>query len=127
MPRGGKSFISMPVDAGDIALVVFADHCIDGIIDGGEPANPPFERTHDLNDGIAICGIFPQNDPVSPGDPDHVSICDPEKITLTAPDVEVIGEVFAKKIHSGNGYTGTFTTSPSRTVTVENGVVTGVT
>ncbi len=48
---------SRAVSAGDECLVVFADFCIDGWYETGQPTLPPSPRTHDLSDAFAFVGF----------------------------------------------------------------------
>ena len=43
--------------AGDPCLLVFADFCIDGFLQTGQPVLPPSPRTHDLSDAFAFAGF----------------------------------------------------------------------
>ncbi len=57
---GGKSYIDMPIQAGDYCLVLFNDRNIDlwwKEETVGEPLN---NRKHSLSDGIALVGISPE-------------------------------------------------------------------
>lgn len=42
---------------GDPCLLIFADFCIDGFRDTGQPVIPPSPRTHDLSDAFAFVGF----------------------------------------------------------------------
>ena len=39
---------------GTHCLLIFADFCIDGCLETGEPTLPPSPRSHDLSDAIAL-------------------------------------------------------------------------
>ncbi len=52
MPDPGRT-----ITAGEECLVIFADFCIDGWYDTGQPALPPSPRAHDLSDAFAFVGF----------------------------------------------------------------------
>ena len=59
--RGGGFSITLPIQAGEECLVVFADMCIDTWwVSGGTGNNQAERRRHDLSDGIAIFGLCSQ-------------------------------------------------------------------
>lgn len=58
-PRGGGFFVSMPIQAGDYVLLVFADRALDTWLSSGKVSDPIDLRQHDINDAIAIPGVFP--------------------------------------------------------------------
>ena len=45
--------------AGDFCLLIFADFCIDGFLQTGQPVIPPSSRAHDLSDAFALIGFCP--------------------------------------------------------------------
>lgn len=52
-----KSFyVRLPIEVGDMVLVVFADNDLDNILLGGD--NKATERKHDLSDAICIGGVL---------------------------------------------------------------------
>jgi hypothetical protein len=61
MPRGGGFSITMPLQAGDEGLLVFADMCIDQWYQAVGTANKQAERRrHDLSDGFFVPGGWSQ-------------------------------------------------------------------
>lgn len=60
IPTAGGFSLTVPVEAGDECLVVFADTCFDAWYQSGGVQNPMAMRRHDLSDGIAIVGINSQ-------------------------------------------------------------------
>ncbi len=56
-PQAGPFIFTMPVQAGDEALVVFADRCIDGWYETGDISPQAEARMHDLSDAIAYVGL----------------------------------------------------------------------
>ena len=53
--KTGSFFIRLPLEVGDIVVVLFADNDLDNILLGGD--NLATERKHDLSDSICIGGI----------------------------------------------------------------------
>jgi hypothetical protein len=65
-PKAGGLALTMPVQAGDECLVVFADMCIDQWWQAGGANNVQIEkRRHDLSDGFAIMGVWSQPNLIS--------------------------------------------------------------
>lgn len=56
-PAAGGYQITLPVQAGDECLVVFADRCIDAWFQSGGIQNQMEIREHDLSDGFAFVGF----------------------------------------------------------------------
>lgn len=56
-PMGGGYELTFPVKEGDECLLIFAERCIDGWFDSGEPTPPADFRQHDLSDAFAIVGV----------------------------------------------------------------------
>lgn len=56
-PQAGPFILSFPVTAGDEALIVFADRCIDGWYETGDISPQAEARMHDLSDAIAYVGL----------------------------------------------------------------------
>lgn len=60
LPRAGDYILTLPVQAGDECLVIFADQCMDAWWQNGGVQNPMERRRHDLSDGFAILGTWSQ-------------------------------------------------------------------
>ena len=60
LPRAGDYVLTLPVQAGDECLVIFADQCMDAWWQNGGVQNPMERRRHDLSDGFAILGTWSQ-------------------------------------------------------------------
>lgn len=59
--RGGRGFVSVPLEPGDHVMVVFQERSIDRYISGdGSEANPDDFRTHSLSDAVAYPGLYPK-------------------------------------------------------------------
>lgn len=59
-PGGGGYTLTFPVQAGDEALIVFAQRCIDNWFIAGGTQSQADLRMHDLSDGFAFVGIRSQ-------------------------------------------------------------------
>ena len=97
-PRAGGASLTMPVQAGDGVLLVFADRSIDRwLVQGGE-VTPDDRRKHDLSDCVAIPGLVPFagfGDVEATRDPDAVVVQYGETTWSVHDDgrVEVDGDV----------------------------------
>lgn len=59
--RGGGFYVSLPLEKGDLVLLVFCDRSIDKYKSstGGQPIDPVDLRTNDITDAVAIPGFYP--------------------------------------------------------------------
>lgn len=65
-PRGGGFFMSLPVVAGDLVLLVFVERSMDVWLDGqGDLTKPLDFRRHNLSDAVAIPGLYPLKRPLA--------------------------------------------------------------
>lgn len=70
-PSGGGGILSFPLEVGDTVLLVFAQRDITNFLEGdGSEVSPETLRTHDINDAIAIPGLYPFSKNLSPNDKD---------------------------------------------------------
>lgn len=108
-PRSGGASLTFPVKSGDGVLLVFANRSLDNWLFNGGQVNQDDNRMHDLNDAIAIPGLFPfsekskakNNEDVlltysgaeieikSSG---QVNVKSPLKLEITAPDTVIDSE-----------------------------------
>lgn len=56
-PKAGGFALTLPIEAGDEVLVIWASRCIDAWWQSGGIQKPMETRMHDLSDGFAIVGI----------------------------------------------------------------------
>jgi hypothetical protein len=56
---GGTARLTMPIQKGDSCLIMFNDRDMDTWMTSGQVLPPNTARLHDLNDGIALVGLFP--------------------------------------------------------------------
>lgn len=100
-PSAGGGIISFPVQRGDTVLLCFSMRSIDSWVEGdGSVSTPRENRIHDINDAIAIPGIYPKQKTLEPN-PDDVEVkFKGNKVTLKANgDVVIEGG----KIELGEG------------------------
>jgi len=64
-PHAGGFCFTVPINAGDEGLVIFASRCIDGWYESGTKSPPLDNRMHDLSDGIFIPGVNSQPNRIS--------------------------------------------------------------
>ena len=58
-PRSGGASITMPVKKGDPVMIMFSSRSIDEWAENGGTLSPTDNRMHDINDAIAIVGLYP--------------------------------------------------------------------
>lgn len=138
-PSGGGFIITMPIAAGDEVLVVFASRCIDAWWQSSGIQVPMEARMHDLSDGFAIPG--PRSLPKIPAGSINatalqirndagtsyveisadgkIKLVSPSEIDITAPLVNVTGNLLVSGTITGPGAIGLTTHKHS-------GVTTGV-
>lgn len=66
-PRAGGYSITFPVAVNDPCLVIFSERDIRGWIENGAVAVPPTARKHDYSDAVALLGLYPTPNALSPG------------------------------------------------------------
>lgn len=140
-PRGGGFSLTFPVTKGDECLLVFCERSIDNWHETGEINRPAARRFHSLSDATAFVGMsskvnkIPEYDELNTQlkkDDGSVSITlltdgnikiDADtKVTLTAPDTDIIGKV---NITGDTKVTGNFEVTGDTTlgaVVTSNGV-----
>lgn len=71
-PSGGGGLLSFPIQPNDTVLIIFLKRCMDEWIGGdGQQVVTSLNRQFNLADAVAIPGLFPSKNTLSP-DPDHV-------------------------------------------------------
>lgn len=74
-PRTSSAIIRLPVKAGDLVTLVFADRSLENWVAGdGEAKDPLDTRMHHLNDAYAILGGYPEQKPLTANNPDALEI-----------------------------------------------------
>lgn len=69
-PRVANAFLRLPVAKGDNVLLVFAERSLDKWIEKGGTVAPEDPAKFGLNDAVAIPGLYPKTDPLSPNGAD---------------------------------------------------------
>lgn len=61
--RTSRFFVSMPIQRGDLVLLIFIDNSIDRYMSGqpGVEVDPGDFRTHDMTDAVAFAGLWPDS------------------------------------------------------------------
>ncbi len=140
--QGGGSYIAEPIAVGDYCLVLISERCYDAWYAGSDFVSPLEMRMHDYSDGFALCGISPQASAISipkirrlmMADTDHMGSMyltgDIEQSggKTTLEECEVLGQLkYASLETSGqSGVTGSFRSDDGKTITVTNGIITGI-
>jgi hypothetical protein len=103
MPHAGGWSLTFPVVEGSECLLIFADNCIDGWWQSGELSVQYDRRRHDLSDAFALFGPWSQPRRLTNYSPasmqlrsdDGSVVIDlaPGKITATAPEIALVGNV----------------------------------
>lgn len=132
---GGASYDAHPLAVGDYCLLLVSERCFDRWYGGADNLPPIEQRMHDYSDCFALVGIAPassaklipttierKGDSTVTGNWVHAG-----NYTLTG-NMIVIGNTDSTTYSVGGipGWTGTFATGDSRTVTVIAGLITNV-
>ena len=141
--QGGDSYIAEPISAGDYCLVLISERCYDAWYAGSDFVSPLEMRMHDYSDGFALCGVNPQAKSISipkirrliQGDTDHhgsmylTGDFEQSEGKSTLEECEVLGKLKYGSIQSSgkDGVTGSFRSDDGKTITVTNGIITGIT
>lgn len=65
-PRVANAFLRVPVAKGDNVLLVFSERSLDKWMEKGGAVAPEDPAKFGLNDAVAILGLYPKTDPLSP-------------------------------------------------------------
>lgn len=140
--QGGGSYIAEPIKAGDYCLVLISERCYDSWYAGSDFVSPLEMRMHDYSDGFALCGVNPQANAISiptirrliQNDTDHNGsmyltgdfVQSEGKSTLE--ECEVLGQLKYGSLQTKgkDGVTGSFRSDDGKTITVTNGIITGI-
>ena len=145
--QGGASYDAHPITVGDYCLLLVSERCFDRWYAGNDGLPPLEPRMHDYSDCFALCGVNPAS--MAKTIPTTIERIGDSTVTgawvhtgsydLTGPldvtgDVTVIGdssvsgnsEAGTYSIGGTAGWSGSFATGDSRTVTVNHGIITNV-
>ncbi len=141
--QGSGSYIAEPIAAGDYCLVLISERCYDAWYAGSDFVSPLEMRMHDYSDGFALCGVNPLSTAISipkinrmmMGSTDHEgdfvltgNITQSSGIT-TLESCVVQGQMqYDSLLTDGqSGVSGSFRSDDGKTITVTNGIITGIT
>ncbi|CFQ50358.1 Uncharacterised protein [Yersinia frederiksenii] len=141
--QGGGSYIAEPIAAGNYCLVLISERCYDAWYAGSDFVPPLEMRMHDYSDGFALCGVNPSSTAISipkinrmmMGNTDHEgdliltgSITQQGGVT-TLESCVVQGQMqYDSLLTDGqSGVSGSFRSDDGKTITVTNGIITGIT
>lgn len=140
--QGGDSYIAEPISPGGYCLILISERCYDAWYAGSDFVSPLEMRMHDYSDGFALCGVNPSS----------TAITIPKKNRLIKGvsdhdgDLNVTGNItqeggistLEKCVVNGlmkygsvetagkQGVTGSFRSEDGKTITVTNGIITGI-
>lgn len=96
MIRGGGFFLRPWYKAGDVGVIVYADHDIDRIAEAGQECQPNTERNHGEEDALFVGAFIPKSNPVK-GVPDDTFVLSTEGggvyIALHHDHIEIKGNI----------------------------------
>lgn len=103
--HGGTNAVIMDPVVGDVGIVVFASRDISSVKANKGQSNPGSGRRHDHADGMYVGGLL--NGTPSQFvrfDGTGIELVSPTKITLTAPDIQLTGNVASTGTLQNNGH-----------------------
>ena len=83
--RTTEVFISLPIKAGDLCMLVFAERSIDRWLSEGGSVDPQDSRKFDLSDAVAYPGLYPHTMPVE-ADADNIVMKNGDSMLSILPD-----------------------------------------
>lgn len=132
---GGASHDAHPIAVGDYCLLLVSERCFDRWYGGADNVPPIEQRMHDYSDCFALVGVSPASAAITipttierKGDSTVTGAwVHAGNYTLTG-NMVVIGNTDSTTYSVGGtpGWTGSFATGDSRTVTVVSGLITNV-
>lgn len=132
---GGASYDAHPIAVGDYCLLLVSERCFDRWYGGADNVPPIEQRMHDYSDCFALVGVSPASmaktipatierfgDSTVTGEWTHTG-----NYTLIGNlDVSLNTDSTTYSVAGTPGWTGSFATGDSRTVTVVSGLITNV-
>lgn len=132
---GGTSYDAHPIAVGDYCLLLVSERCFDRWYGGADNVPPIEQRMHDYSDCFALVGVSPASmaktipatierfgDSTVTGDYIHTG----NYMLIGSLDVSLNTDSTTYSVAGTPGWTGTFATGDSRTVTVIAGLITNV-
>jgi len=139
--QGGGSYTAHPIAVGDYALVIFTERAYDRWYEGVDGVRPPELRMHDYSDGFAIVGINPLSgaidipsvitqigDAYQSGNYEHIGNVMQTGDNNQTGDYILNGNLTFNTVETSgqSGVSGTFQSNDLKTITVTNGIITGI-
>lgn len=140
--QGGGSYIVEPITPGGYCLVLISERCYDAWYAGSDFVSPLEMRMHDYSDGFALCGVNPSSTAITipkknrliKGDSDHdgdlnvTGNINQEGGISTLEECVVKGQMKYGSVETGGkqGVSGSFRSEDGKTITVTNGIITGI-
>lgn len=132
---GGASYDAHPIAVGDYCLLLVSERCFDRWYGGADNVPPIEQRMHDYSDCFAMVGVSPASmaktipatierfgDSTVTGDWIHTG----NYALIGSLDVSLNTDSTTYSVAGTPGWTGSFATGDSRTVTVISGLITNV-
>lgn len=132
---GGTSYDAHPLAVGDYCLLLVSERCFDRWYGGADNVPPIEQRMHDYSDCFALVGVSPASmaktipttierfgESTVTGDYIHTG----NYTLIGSLDVSLNTDSTTYSVAGTPGWTGTFATGDSRTVTVIAGLITNV-
>ena len=133
-------FITNPIAAGDECVLIFADREIESWFISGDVSPEGYPRMHALTDCVALFGIRSLPKMITAltdclhlfYGTSNIQLKD-TSIDITTPTVNVVGNttqtgvITATSLNATSAATGTFRSADSKTITVNNGIITSIT
>lgn len=146
--QGGSSRLNMPLAVGDSCLLLISERCFDTWYIGQDGAQPLEARMHDYSDGFALVGINPQalaitipkvielmGELLAEGLHTHIGDMIRTGVTTLNGALNIVGAPttsdstadFSQYLSGGvPGVSGVFVSADAKTITVTNGIITGI-
>ncbi|MFU0854300.1 Gp138 family membrane-puncturing spike protein [Kluyvera cryocrescens] len=140
--QGGDSYIAEPIAAGDYCLILISERCYDAWYAGSDFVSPLEMRMHDYSDGFALCGVNPSSTAITipkknrlikgvsdhDGDLNVTGNITQEGGVSTLAECVVNGLMKYGSVETAGkqGVTGSFRSEDGKTITVTNGIITGI-
>jgi len=132
---GGTSYDAHPITEGDYCLLLVSERCFDRWYGGADNVPPIEQRMHDYSDCFALVGVSPAS--MAKTIPTTIERFGDSTVTgnwihtgnytlIGSLDVSLNTDSTTYSVTGIPGWTGTFATGDSRTVTVKAGLITNV-
>lgn len=140
--QGGDSYIAEPISPGGYCLILISERCYDAWYAGSDFVSPLEMRMHDYSDGFALCGVNPSSTAITipkknrliKGVSDHYGDLNVTGNITQEGGVSTLAECVVNGLMKygsvetagKQGVTGSFRSEDGKTITVTNGIITGI-